>query len=87
MKRLFVCAAVVLGLGLVSTTAFAQDDGDDVKTKFYDFDDMLIDGEFKKPEGFVYGAVEKAKFDRLLSLKKSFLPRIEETAKSDALRK
>jgi hypothetical protein len=48
---------------------------------------MLIDGEFKKPEGFVYGSIEKAKFDRLLSLKKSFLPKIEQTAKSDVLKR
>lgn len=85
MKRALVFLAVLMGLGLASSVAMAQDD--DQKTKFYDFDDMLIDGEFKKPEGFVYGAVEKAKFDRLLSLKKSFLPKIEETAKSDALKK
>ncbi len=85
MKRVFLFLVVLLGFGLVSTSAFAQDE--DVKTKFYDFDDMLIDGEFKKPEGFVYGAIEKAKFDRLLSLKKSFLPKIEETAKSDVLKR
>jgi hypothetical protein len=84
MKRWFVAAMVCGGLGLVSTAALAQEE--DLKTKFYDFDDMLIDGELKKPEGFVYGALEKAKFDRLLSLKKSFLPRIEETAKDDALK-
>ena len=86
MKKAFVFAAVVLGLGLTTGTVSAQDE-EDVKTKFYDFDDMLIDGEFKKPEGFVYGSIEKAKFDRLLSLKKSFLPKIEQTAKSDALKR
>ncbi len=84
MKRWFVSAMVLMSVGLVSTSAMAQDD--EPKTKFYDFDDMLIDGEIKKPEGFVYGALEKAKFDRLLSLKKSFLPRIEESAKDDVLK-
>jgi hypothetical protein len=86
MRKAFVFAAVVLGMGLMTGTVSAQDD-EDVKTKFYDFDDMLIDGEFKKPEGFVYGSIEKAKFDRLLSLKKSFLPKIEQTAKSDVLKR
>ncbi len=86
MKRIVVMGAVLVGMSLVATTGFAQDD-EEVKTKFYDFDDMLIDGEFKKPEGMVYGAIEKAKFERLLSLKKSFLPRIEESAKADALKK
>ncbi len=84
MKRYLIFGAVVLGLGLMTSSVSAQDD--DAKTKFYDFDDMLIDGEIKKPEGFVYGAVEKAKFERLLSLKKSFLPKIEESAKDDSLR-
>ena len=87
MKRLTICLAVLVGVSVVPMVAMAQDaGGNDVKTKFYDFDDMLIDGELKKPDGFVYGAVEKAKFERLLSLKKSFLPKIEETAKDDALK-
>ena len=86
MKKLVVCMVVAMGMVLSTSAAFAQDE-EDVKTKFYDFDDMLIDGEFKKPEGFVYGSIEKAKFDRLLSLKKSFLPKIEQTAKSDVLKR
>lgn len=85
MKRVVLgLVMMVLGVVAVPLVASAQESGD-VKTKFYDFDDMLIDGELKKPDGFVYGAVDKAKFDRLLSLKKSFLPKIEETAKDDAL--
>jgi len=83
MRNLVICAFVAMGM-LFSSTALAQDD--DVKTKFYDFDDMLIDGDIKKPEGMVYGVTERARFERLLSLKKSFLPRIEETAKDDALK-
>ena len=83
MKKLVVCALVGVGM-LLTSSASAQDD--DVKTKFYDFDDMLIDGDIKKPEGMVYGVTERAKFERLLSLKKSFLPKIEETAKDDALK-
>jgi hypothetical protein len=86
MTRALLMFAVLLGLGMVSSVAMAQDKEGDLKTKFYDFDDMLIDGELKKPEGLVFKAQEKAKFDRLLSLKKSFLPRIEESAKEDALK-
>ncbi|MBH24897.1 MAG: hypothetical protein CMH57_10670 [Myxococcales bacterium] len=85
MKKFAVCVVVAMGLVLTGSVAFAQDD-DDVKTKFYDFDDMLIDGDIKKPEGMVYGVTERAKFERLLSLKKSFLPKIEETAKDDVLK-
>ncbi len=86
MKRIVLGLAMVLGVLAVPVVASAQDAEGDVKTKFYDFDDMLIDGELKKPEGLVVRANDKAKFDRLLNLKKSFLPKIEETAKDDALK-
>lgn len=86
MKRILVCLTVALGLCFVATTASAQDGEDDVKTKFYDFDDMLIDGDIKKPDGAMFGTIEAAKFKRLLSLKKSFLPKIQDTAKADALK-
>jgi hypothetical protein len=46
------------------------------KSKFYNFDEQLIDGEIRKPQFLYTDAREKAKFDRLLKLKKSFLPRL-----------
>ena len=51
------------------------------KSKFYDFNDQIIDGEIKKPTTLYTDAREKVKFDRLLRLKKSFLPRLFRTAK------
>lgn len=65
-----------------SASAFAQED---TKSKFYNFDDMLIDGQLKTPDLLKTQAREKAKFKRLLSLKKSFLPKIRETAEEQAL--
>ena len=55
--------------------------GDTARTKFYDFDDMLIDGEIKKPTGLYTNIREKAKFDRLLKLRKSFLGKLMGTAR------
>ena len=52
------------------------------KSKFYDFNDQIIDGEVKKPTTLYTNAREKVKFDRLLRLKKSFLPRLFSTAKN-----
>ena len=81
MKRwigLWALAAIFL----VSASATAQDAP---KTKFYDFDDMLFDGELKTPDLLRTQAREKAKFKRLLDLKKSFLPKIRETAKERSL--
>ena len=51
------------------------------KSKFYDFNDQIIDGEVKKPTTLYTDARQKVKFDRLLRLKKSFLPRLFQTAK------
>ena len=51
------------------------------RTKFYDFNEQLIDGEIKKPTTLYTDAREKVKFERLLRLKKSFLDKLFESAK------
>jgi hypothetical protein len=51
------------------------------KSKFYDFNEQIIDGERKKPTTLYTDARQKVKFDRLLKLKKSFLPKLFATAK------
>lgn len=58
----------------------------DVKTKFYNFDDLLINGEYKKPQILYTDARQKVKFERLLSLKKDFLPKLKQTQRDPALR-
>lgn len=56
------------------------------KTKFYNFDDLLINGEYKKPQVLYTDARQKVKFEKLLKLKKDFLPKLKSTAKDPALR-
>ena len=51
-----------------------------VKSKFYNFDDQVIDGEIKKPTALYTNARQKVKFDRLLKLKKSFIPDLLKTS-------
>ena len=51
------------------------------RSKFYDFNDQIIDGEIKKPTTLYTDSRERVKFDRLLRLKKSFLPQLFDTAK------
>ena len=51
------------------------------KSKFYDFSDQLIDGQIQKPTTLYTDSREKVKFERLLQLKKSFLPKLYDTAK------
>ena len=51
------------------------------RSKFYDFNEQLIDGEIKKPTTLYTDARNKVKFDRLMKLKKGFLPKLFSTAK------
>ena len=77
MKKLMILLGVTTLTLMFSTTVLAQD----VKSKFYDFSDQVIDGEIKKPTALYTNARQKVKFDRLLSLKKSFIKEIEESSK------
>lgn len=83
MKR-FACA-LLAGVMLVMFSApFASakpPKNKAAKSKFYDFSDQLIDGEIRKPTALYTDARQKAKFDRLLRLKKSFLPAMFRTSK------
>ena len=77
MKKVLV---MMFSAALVAV-AFSASAQDGVKSKFYDFSDQVIDGEIKKPTALYTEAKQKVKFDRLLSLKKSFIKEIEESSK------
>jgi len=67
MKKLvFVLCFVVTAL--FSTGTF----GKTKKARFYDFSDQLISGEIKKPAAIYMESRARAKFAKLLKLKKSF---------------
>lgn len=78
--RIFLVAGVLL----ISSFALAQEK--EVKTKFYNFDDLLINGEYKKPQILYTDSRQKVRFERLLKLKKDFLPKLKQTEKDPALR-
>lgn len=83
MKKilLFACA-VVVGLSLTGNALGA----DKVKSKFYDFSEMLIDGEIKKPTALYTDARRKVSFNRLLKLKKSFLDSLKATGRDEVFK-
>ena len=56
------------------------------KTKFYDFDDLLINGEYKKPQIMYNDARTKVKFERLLKLKKEFIENLRNSKRDTSLR-
>ena len=69
---------------ILNTTAVSM--ASQPRAKFYDFNDQLIDGEIKKPTTLYTDARDKVKFDRLLRLKKSFLPDLFDTAKESVFK-
>lgn len=58
---------------LIGNDALAQKSP---KSKFYDFSEQVIDGEIKKPTALYTDSKKRVKFDRLLKLKKSFIPEL-----------
>lgn len=75
MKKLIWASTILLLF--VSVTAYASQP----RSKFYDFSDQLIDGEIKKPTALYTDSRQRVRFDRLLKLKKSFLPDLFKTAR------
>ena len=93
------CLALValfgLGLGTAPDESWARGKRSATKakggkggknTRFYDFDDLLIDGDFRKPATLYTRALKSPKFERLLRLQKSFLKRLLQTARYPSLR-
>ena len=69
---------------ILNTTAITM--AKQPRAKFYNFDQQLIDGEIKKPTTLYTDARDKVRFDRLLRLKKSFLPELFDTAKESVFK-
>ena len=76
---------IIIFLLFFSSSVFANPKPS-TKTKFYNFDDLLINGEYKKPQVLYTDARQKVRFERLLKLKKDFLPKLKNTQRDPALR-
>ena len=84
-EAFFLILKVLLLLVLASTFVLGQEKNKS-KTKFYNFDDLLINGEYKRPQVLWTDSRQKVKFEKLLKLKKDFLPKLESTKKDPSLR-
>ena len=73
----FITFIIILCFGSVAMAAPPNKE----RSKFYDFGDQIVNGEIKKPTALYINHRKKAEFDRLLRLKKSFLPRLFKTHK------
>ena len=63
---------------LVTTVAAAEPPRTNsrAKSKFYNFSEQVIDGEIRRPTALFTNSRDQARFNRLLRLKRSFLPRL-----------
>ena len=75
---IFIALFVMLGNDALAQTK--------PKSKFYDFGEQVIDGEIKKPTALFTDSKKKVQFDRLLKLKKTFIPDLMETSKERTFR-
>jgi hypothetical protein len=76
----------LLSMLILLSVAGAEPKQSNLKTKFYNFDDLLINGEYKKPQVLYIDDRQKVKFERLLKLKKDFLPKLKQTKQDPGLR-
>mgnify|MGYP001576409185 FL=1 len=80
----YLISVIVFIFIILNTTAISM--AKQPRAKFYDFNEQLIDGEIKKPTTLYTDARDKVKFNRLLRLKKSFLPELFDTAKESVFK-
>ncbi len=83
MRFLYILLAAIILTAPLSVIAKPRAN---TKTKFYNFDDLLINGQYKKPQVLYTDARQKVRFERLLKLKKDFLPKLRDTSKDPTLR-
>ncbi|NOZ85745.1 MAG: hypothetical protein GXP49_05705 [Deltaproteobacteria bacterium] len=77
-KKIISLMALIFALGLFfPMTVSAQDDEDNVtviykKKTIIDFEDVLLQGELRKPQGAFLQDRRRTKFDSLITLRDSF---------------
>tara|TARA_B100000683_G_C12357534_1_gene501692 strand:- start:466 stop:729 length:264 start_codon:yes stop_codon:yes gene_type:complete len=76
----------IIFLIIFPNLSLAEDLSGKTKTKFYNFDDLLINGEYKKPQILYTDSKQKVRFEKLLKLKKDFLFQLKKTIKDPSLR-
>ena len=81
MKTFLVTLFVSATFALSATAEPPGNSNSNTRSRFYDFGDQVIDGQIRRPTGTYTNAREMAKFNRLLRIKKSFLPRLFATSK------
>ena len=85
-KKKFLFCSFLLIFTFLPFLSWANPKNTPQKTKFYNFDDLLINGQYKKPQILYTDSKQKVKFEKLLKLKKDFLPNLKNTNKDPSLK-
>ena len=89
MNRIIPLLFALLGFLLIIAILMlgeARAEPPKTRAKFYDFSEQVIDGQIKKPTALYTDSRQKVKFNRLLKLKKSFIPQVLESAKEQVFK-
>ena len=81
--RVLVALAALALVAILAAPVFAAKPQN---SRFYDFSDQLIDGEVKRPTAMYMEARARAKFEKLLRLKKSFKQAMINSSKEPILK-
>ena len=82
VRRIVWALAMGLLIYSLSYTSHALAKKPSPKAKFYNFEEQLIDGQVRTPSFTYFNLREKARFERLLRLKKSFMRKLFETSRN-----
>lgn len=78
--RLLAVGALLLSVSMIAMpAAFSQEKKSQKKTTTLDFEDELVEGEYKKPELFYLLQRKQFNFKRLIKLRKDFIPEMKQT--------
>lgn len=80
MRNLIGALALVVIVGGLAPSAFAQGGDKGGKVKVYDFSGDTIEGDLVKPEGSDLNARDFAKHSSLIRIRKDFIPEIIKSA-------
>jgi hypothetical protein len=58
----------------------------EARVRFYDFAELLLEGGVVRPQVLLLEAEERAKFEKLVRLRKPLLPKLRATARDASLR-
>ena len=86
MKRFVFWAIIFLMLSSVCYADEPATPSGQVEEKLYNFDDMLIDGEFRDPQGMFERARSESEFNGVLKLRRSFLQQVHQETKESTLK-